>query len=68
VFGKRSARSSLLAVGPRLAQHWFYDLGLLLAILRGHRLVPRRIIQRPGEMTGRAVPDATRWNESWWKA
>ncbi|HEY7663927.1 MAG TPA: hypothetical protein VH934_12490 [Xanthobacteraceae bacterium] len=69
-FGKPSARSALSGLVPapsRLAWRSFSDPSLWLALVRGHRLLPRRIIQRPREMTGRNLPRANRFNEGWWK-
>ncbi|HEY6995311.1 MAG TPA: hypothetical protein VH397_16515 [Xanthobacteraceae bacterium] len=63
VFGRCSALSNRLMVRPRFANRWFWDFGLVSALRRKGmpRAYPRRIIQRPAEMTGRAVPAASRW-------
>jgi hypothetical protein len=59
VFGRCSALSGrLLGARPWIGKRGFWDFPLLLAMKRRWTLFafPRRIIQRPGEMTGRAVP------------
>jgi|EndMetStandDraft_3_1072993.scaffolds.fasta_scaffold25573_5 hypothetical protein len=61
VFGRCSALSGRL-LGARLwlNKRGFWDFPALLALKRRWTLFafPRRIIQRPSEMTGRAVPTA----------
>jgi hypothetical protein len=59
VFGRCSALSGrLLGARPWIGKRGFWDFPLLLAMKRRWTLFafPRRIIQRPSEMTGRAVP------------
>jgi hypothetical protein len=61
VFGRCSALSGrLLGARPWLSKRRFWDFPPLLALKRRWTLFafPRRIIQRPSEMTGRAVPAA----------
>ena len=61
VFGRSSALSGrLLGVRPWISKRGFWDFPPLLAMKRRWALFafPRRIIQRPSEMTGRAVPAA----------
>lgn len=61
MFARSSALSGrLLGVRPWISKRGFWDFPSLLAMKRRWTLLafPRRIIQRPGEMTGRAVPAA----------
>lgn len=61
MFGQCSALSGrLLGARPWLSKRGFWDFPALLAMKRRWTLFafPRRIIQRPSEMTGRAVPTA----------
>jgi hypothetical protein len=60
VFARSSALSGrLLGVRPWISKRGFWDSPLLAMQRRWTLLAfPRRIIQRPGEMTGRAVPAA----------
>jgi hypothetical protein len=61
VFGRCSALSGRLpGARPWLSKRGFWDFPPLLAIKRRWTLFafPHRIIQRPSEMTGRAVPAA----------
>ena len=61
MFGRCSALSDrLLGARPWLGRRGFWDFPPLLAMKRRWTLFafPRRIIQRPSEMTGRAVPAA----------
>ena len=61
MFGRCSTLSGrLLGARPWLGKRGFWDFPALLAMKRRWMLFafPRRIIQRPSEMTGRAVPTA----------
>jgi hypothetical protein len=67
VFGRCSALSNQLVVRTRFANRGFWDLfrdlDVVSALRRkwALRAYPRRVIQRPAEMTGRAVPAEARW-------
>ena len=59
MFGRCSALPGrLLGARPWLSKRGFWDFPPLLAMKRRWTLFafPQRIIQRPSEMTGRAVP------------